>query len=71
MYGEDNVIMDNDFGGELKPCFNIGKYKNVSLEYVAKYDKGYLQWCVSDKSNFMNSTKQYIKQYIKQHGHDR
>lgn len=65
MYGEDNVIIDNDFNGELKPCFNIGKYRNVSLEYVAKYDQGYLQWCVSNKSNFMDSTKQYIKKYIK------
>lgn len=64
MYGEDNVIVDNDFDGEIKPCFNIGKYRNVSLEYVAKYDQKYLQWCISDKCNFMQSTKDYIKTYI-------
>lgn len=65
MYGEDNVITDIDFNGEIAPGFNIGKYKNVSLEYVAKYDQGYLQWCVSDKCKFMDSTKNYIKNYIK------
>lgn len=65
MYGEDNVISDIDFNGEIKPCFNIGKYRNVSLEYVAKYDQGYLQWCIGDKCNFMNSTKEFIKTYVK------
>ena len=64
MYGEDNVIIDNDFDGQVKPCFNIGKYRNVSLEYVALYDKGYLKWCISDKCNFMKSTKEFIKHYI-------
>ena len=64
LYGEDNVIIDGDFDGKLTPCFNIGKYRNVSLEYVAKYDQKYLQWCISDKCNFMNSTKEYIKSYI-------
>ena len=44
MYGEDNVIIDADFEGNIVPCFNIGKYKGISLEYVAKYDQGYLQW---------------------------
>ena len=65
MYGEDNVIIDADFDGQIKPCFGIGKYRNVSLEYVAKYDQKYLQWCVSDKCNFIQSTKNYIQQYIK------
>ena len=60
MYGEDNVIVDADFDGQIKPCFNIGKYRNVSVEYVAKYDQKYLQWCISDKCNFMDSTKKYI-----------
>lgn len=65
MYGEDNVIIDADFEGNIVSCFNIGKYKGISLEYVAKYDQGYLQWCVSDKCKFMQSTKNYIKNYIK------
>ena len=65
MYGEDNVIVDADFDGQIKPCFNLGKYRNVSLEYVSKYDQKYLQWCVSDKCNFMDSTKKYIQTYIK------
>lgn len=65
MYGEDGVIKEIDFCGEMKPCFSIGKYRGVSLEYVAKYDQGYLNWAVSDKCNFMQSTKDFIKTYIK------
>ena len=65
MYGEDGVIKEIDFCGEMKPCFSIGKYRGVSLEYVAKYDQGYLNWATSDKCNFMQSTKDIIKTYIK------
>ena len=43
----------------------LGKYRGVSLEYIAKYDQGYLNWAVSDKCSFMKSTKEYIKQFIK------
>ena len=64
MYGEDNVITDMDFNGEMKPCFNIGKYRCISVEYVAQKDQAYLKWCV-EKSNFSNSTKKYLNQFIR------
>ena len=64
-YGEDNVIKEMDFCGNMKPCFSIGKYRGVSLDYVAEHDQNYIRWCVSDKCNFMNSTKDYIKTYLK------
>ena len=64
MFGEDGVIKEMDFNGDIKPCMTFGKYRGVSLEYIAKYDQGYLKWAVSDKCNFINSTKEYIKQYI-------
>lgn len=64
MYGEDNTIQDMMFLEELQPCFNIGKYKGISLKYVSEHDQKYLQWCVSDKSNFMQSTKNYIRKFI-------
>lgn len=64
MYGEDNVITDQLFNNEIKPCFNIGKYRGYSLEYVITKDKGYLAWCISDSCNFTQSTKDYIKQFI-------
>lgn len=64
MYGEDNVITDMEFCGTIQPCFNIGKYKGVSLNWLAQHDTNYLQWCVSDKCNFMKSTKNYIQQYL-------
>lgn len=66
LYGEDNVICESEFNGELVPCFNIGKYKNVSVEYVASFDQNYIKWCISSKCKFLDSTKEYIKQYVKQ-----
>ncbi len=65
MYGEDNAVADYDFDGKLVPCMNIGKYKNVPLEYIKEHDQNYLQWCVSDKCNFMPASKNFIKQFIK------
>lgn len=65
MYGEDNAITDMEFLEKTQPCFNIGKYRGIGIDWVSKNDQNYLQWCVSDKAHFMNSTKEYIKQYIK------
>lgn len=64
IYGEDGAICDMEFGNVIKPCFTLGKYRQMSIEYVAKYDQNYLKWCVSDKCSFTNSTKEFIKQYI-------
>lgn len=65
MYGEDGVIKDMEFLGEIKPCFSIGKYRGVSVEYIARIDQGYISWCVGPKSNFLQSTKEYISRFIK------
>lgn len=62
---EDNVIILGNFNGVEQPIFNIGKYKELPLSYVSTVDQHYLKWCVSDKANFVESTKDYIKQYIK------
>jgi len=64
MYGEDAIIVDENFQGKIQPCFNVGKYKGISLEFVNSIDKGYLDWCISDSCGFMKSTKEFIKQYI-------
>ena len=66
MFGEDNFISMNIFDGKEQPCFNNGKYKNVSLELVKKFDKHYLEWCISDKSNFQDSTKRYIREFLEE-----
>lgn len=63
--GEDGVFEEREFQGELKPCFTIGKYRQLSIDFVATIDQNYLNWCVSDKCNFMQSTKNFIKKYIK------
>ena len=65
IYGEDGVITDQEFRKEIKPCFNIGKYKGLSLEFISQIDQQYLNWAVSDKCNFSNNSKKFIKQYIK------
>lgn len=65
MYGEDNVIIDMIFNNEIKPCFNIGKYRGISVETVALIDQKYIQWCTSNNCGFIQSTKNYLKKYIK------
>ena len=64
MYGEDGFIVDMMFCEEIQPCFNVGKYRGISVKYVAEIDRNYLRWCVSDKSNFFESTKNFLKKYI-------
>lgn len=65
IYGEDGVITNQEFRGETKPCFNIGKYKGLSVEFVSQIDQQYLNWAVSSKCNFMPHTKNFINQFIK------
>lgn len=60
MFGNDNVISIMEFKDEMVPCFNIGKYRGLSIEFLKVYDPGYLNWCVSDKSNFSKETKAYL-----------
>lgn len=64
MFGDDNVIAIMDFRGTKQPCFNIGKYKQLSIEFVKAYDPGYLTWAVSDKCKFSKSTKEYINKFL-------
>ena len=62
---EDNIIQYKEFEGKMCKCIVIGKYKDIALEYVAKYDQQYLQWCLSDKCSFSESAKNIIREYIK------
>lgn len=64
MFGDDNTIMIMEFRGADVPCFNIGKYKGLSVEFVKAFDAGYLKWCVSDKASFQKNTKEYIQSVI-------
>lgn len=61
---EDNIIALKEFQGNIVPCFTLGKYKDISVEFIKGIDKQYLAWCISDKSNFLDSTKEYIKTLI-------
>lgn len=63
---EDNVITMEEFENKIQPCFNIGKYKGIGLDFVKSIDKQYLAWCISDKCNFIDSTKEYIKHFLEQ-----
>lgn len=64
MIGEDNFVTIQNFDSKDQPCFNNGKYKGVSLELVKKIDKNYLNWCIGDRSNFHESTKRYIREFL-------
>lgn len=64
MFGDDNVITIMDFRGTKEPCFNVGKYKQLSVEFVKAYDRGYLEWAISDKCGFSDKTKNYIRNVL-------
>lgn len=61
----DNVISMQEFKGELKPCFSLGKYRGLPVDIVAGFDQGYIAWAVGDKSSFVKSTKDYLLKYLK------
>lgn len=64
VYGLDNAVKDMMFQGKMCPCMNIGKYRGLSLEFIKSIDKGYLQWAISEKSNFDKNTKEFITKYL-------
>ena len=61
---EDNFIYEAEFEGKIKPCFSIGKYKFLPVDFVLEIDRPYLEWCVSSKASFLPRTKEYIKKYL-------
>ena len=60
----DNTIALMEFKNNLEPCFTLGKYKNIPIEYVNKLDSSYINWVLSEKSGFSTSTKNFIKKHI-------
>ena len=60
---EDNVLVMANFNGKEQPVFNIGKYRGISLKYLSEHNQNYLKWCIN-KSNFIQSTKDYIRKFI-------
>lgn len=61
----DNVISMQEFKGELKACFSLGKYRGLPVDMVAEFDQGYIAWAVGDKSSFVKSTKDYLRKFLK------
>jgi len=61
---EDNVITMQEFQSEVVPCFNIGKYKNISLKLVKKIDTSYLKWVLSDTCQFSESAKDLVRREL-------
>lgn len=61
----DNVVAMQEFNNEIVPCFTLGKYRGLGVEFVAGFDQGYIAWACGDKSNFVQTTKDYLKNYLK------
>lgn len=60
---DDGLIKISEFKpNEFTYCFGYGKYSNVSLDYVIKYDKNYINWILNQ--NFSEKTKNFIKSYL-------
>lgn len=63
---KSNVPVAAKFNSNETLCFNVGKYRNLPIGFVATFDQGYLAWCCGEKSSFVPSTKELIKSYITQ-----
>ena len=61
---QDNIVTMQEFQGKEVPCFNIGKYKGLSVEFIKTFDMNYLDWCCGDTCKFLPSTKEYIRNLI-------
>lgn len=64
LIGEGDMLEMMDFCGVIQPCFKIGKYRGVALEYVMKKDSQYINWCLSDKASFGPVSKDFLGRYI-------
>lgn len=62
---QDNVISMQEFQGKEVPCFTLGKYKGLSIEFIKTFDMNYLDWCCGDTCKFLPSTKEYIRNQMK------
>lgn len=60
----DNVVAMQEFNGSVVPCFTMGKYRGLGVEFVASFDKGYIAWAVGITSKFLPSTKEYLKKFL-------
>ena len=64
MLVDDDTIVMQEFNGNIQPCFNIGKYRDIGLSMVCEIDHNYINWCISENCDFSDITKKYIKDYI-------
>lgn len=60
---EDGFIKMMDFSGKVTECFAQGKWGGVSVEYVAKYDKSYINWILNNPG-FDKKTKLICESYL-------
>ena len=61
----DNVVAMREFNGSVVPCFTLGKYRGLGVEFVASFDQGYIAWAIGETSKFVSSTKEYLKKFLK------
>ena len=54
-----------EFNGKVVPCFTLGKYRGLGVEFVAGFDQGYIAWAIGDTSKFVPSNKEYLKKFLK------
>lgn len=60
---DDGFIRIHEFADVECECFSTGKWKDVSVEYVAKYDKSYINWVISSP-DFDKNTKLICEKYL-------
>ena len=64
IYGDSGMVKDMVIEGKTMQCFAYGKYRAIPVALVAKFDKTYLQWVISNKCDVDNDTKKVVEKFI-------
>ena len=63
---DDGMLSILDFNGVDTVCFACGKYVNLGVEFISKFDPDYIRWCLLPSTNLSEQTKKVIRKEIQE-----
>ena len=62
---DDGMLAMLEFNGVDTVCFACGKYLNLGVEFISKFDPDYIRWCMLPSTNMSEQTRKLIKKEAK------
>ena len=63
---DDGMLSILEFNGVDTVCFACGKYVNLGVEFISKFDPDYIRWCLLPSTNLSEQTKKVIRKEIQE-----